>query len=330
MDGICTLANDGVYDQLVALLNSIEAILGPEMPVCVYPYDDRTTEIAAEIARRPNVQLYQDLDSIEEWDRFARNVWQVHPTAHQRWQAIGSTSAHRFGTHRRYCAFDGPFDRFVYMDADTLLMNSLAPIFNQLNDLDWVVYDFQHKDPGHVYNLSSGKLGELFPSERIQSEIFCSGFYGTKQGLFSRDRREWLLEKLRQGDAEVLYPMAPDQTLLNYMVMRSKIPMYNFALNLPRTERTGNSVTSPHFEAKDHILYDRGYRLTYLHYIGISSKIFTRICSGENLDFPYRDIFLHYRYLSESDKQPQWKTKPKPYNSPPNFATRLLKKLGFS
>jgi hypothetical protein len=56
MDGICTLASDQVYDQLVALLNSIEAIMGPETPVCVYPYNEDTSKIAAEIARRPHVQ----------------------------------------------------------------------------------------------------------------------------------------------------------------------------------------------------------------------------------------------------------------------------------
>jgi hypothetical protein len=146
--------------------------------------------------------------------------------------------------------------------------------------------------------------------------------------LFSRDHRDWLLEKLREGDAEVLYPMAPDQTLLNYMVMRSGIPIYNVALNLPRTERTGNSVTSPHFQAEDHILYDRGYRLTYLHYIGISSKVFARICGGENLDIPYRDIFLHYRYLYEPDQRPQWKNKTQTLQSATNFGDANFEKIG--
>jgi hypothetical protein len=55
MNGICTLANDVVFDQLVALLNSIEAVLGAETPVCVYPFDERTQKIAADIANRPNV-----------------------------------------------------------------------------------------------------------------------------------------------------------------------------------------------------------------------------------------------------------------------------------
>ena len=86
MDGICTLANDRVYDQVVALLNSIEAILGPEMPVCIYPYNDETEKIAAEIANRPNVQLYNDKDSMQRWDQFFRDVWDAHPTAQEYWE----------------------------------------------------------------------------------------------------------------------------------------------------------------------------------------------------------------------------------------------------
>ncbi len=46
MRGICSLGNDVVYDQLVGLLNSIDAILGPETPVCIYPFDDRIEKIA--------------------------------------------------------------------------------------------------------------------------------------------------------------------------------------------------------------------------------------------------------------------------------------------
>lgn len=64
MNGICTLGNDYVFDQLVALLNSIDVILGPETPVCIYPFDDQTQRIADEIAKRPNVFLYDNQESI--------------------------------------------------------------------------------------------------------------------------------------------------------------------------------------------------------------------------------------------------------------------------
>lgn len=330
MDGICTLANDRVYNQLVALLNSIEAIYGQTMPVCIYPYDDNTAQITAEIVRRPNVHLYNDRESIQQWDEFVRNIWNAHPTAQTHWLQVSKDKYYRIGTHRRYGAFDGPFDRFVYMDADTLLMSPLDKIFTQLNYSDWVVYDFQYTDLSHVYNTSSSKLTELFSPKNLQEEIFCSGFYASRKGVFNADNRKYLLEKLVQGEAEILYDMAPDQTILNYMVMRSRISNFNFARQLPEIERTGCCVTSTHFEDRNHILYDKGNQLTYFHYIGLSSKLFNRVCDGENIDFPYRDIFLHYRYLHEPEKRPKFVTKPKAYNAPPSLGTRILKKLGLT
>ncbi|MFN7511486.1 Npun_R2821/Npun_R2822 family protein, partial [Microcystis sp.] len=316
MDGICTLANDRIYDQLIALLNSIEVNGGKDLPVCVYPYDDNIERIRAEIAQRPNVQLFDNRDVIDLWDNFAKSAWEPHPTAKERWLKAGSKGYHRFGTHRRYCAFDGPFDRFIYMDGDTLLMSPLDRVFAQLDNYDCVVYDFQHKDITHVYEVTSPKLLEIFSQERLNQEIFCSGFYGSKKGLFDEERRNWLIEQLRAGEAEILYPMAPDQTIVNYMMMRSNFSIYNLALQLPKEERTGCCVTSPHFQALDNILYDKGKRLTYLHYIGLSSSLFTRLCSGENLDFPYRDIFLHYRYLYEPSQRPIFTDSPKPYQTP--------------
>lgn len=325
MNGICTLANDRVYDQLIALLNSIERVHGPEMPVCIYPYDSQTERIKAALQHRPQVQLYDDAASLSRWDQFARQIWDMHPTARQRWGNPDPTYYHRVGTHRRFCAFDGPFERFLYMDADTLLLDSADAIFAELAQHDWVTYDFQHRDPSHVYELGSAQLEPLFAPARIQREIFCSGFYAAKHGLFDAATRAELLVALRMGEAEILYPMAPDQTILNYMVMKSGLSSCNLALSWPESRRTGNSVTSTHFEQRDHRLYDQGKPLTYLHYIGLSSQLFARLCAGENLDFPYRETFLHYRYLNQP--QPVFNGPLKPHNAPPSWQQRLGKKL---
>ncbi len=325
MNGICTLANDRVYDQLIALLNSIESRYGQSMPVCIYPYDQQTEQIAEAIQQRPQVQLYSDAESMGRWDQFARAVWDVHPTARQRWGNADPNYYHRIGTHRRFCAFDAPFERFLYMDADTLLLDSVDDIFAQLDQHDWVVYDFQHKDPSHVYDLNSAKLNRVFASSRIATEIFCSGFYAAKRGLFDAEARAKLLAALQNGEAELLYPMAPDQTILNYMVMKSGLSSLNLAHSLPESQRTGNSVTSPHFEQRDALLYDQNKRLNYLHYIGLSSQLFSRLCAGENIDFPYRDLFLHYRYLNQP--RPVLHGSRQLYNAPPSFRQRLVKKL---
>jgi hypothetical protein len=304
MNGICTLGNDRVYDQIVALINSIEVFAGPEMPVCIYPYDDQVERLREFTQSRPQVTLYDDTASMARWDAWVEQIWATHPTARQKWDAVGSAGIHRRGTHRRFCAFDGPFDRFIYMDADTLLLDDPSPIFDRLEEYSWVTYDFQHKDLSHVYDVDSPWLEKLFSADQLRQQVFCSGFYGSRRGLFDPERGQVILDWLKAGEAAVLYPMAPDQTILNYLVMRQAITSCNLALTLPPAQRTGNSVTSSHFAVVDHRVYDKGVPLLYMHYIGLSSKLFARLCNGENVDFPYRDVFLHYRYLRDPENRP--------------------------
>ena len=326
MDGICTLGNDRVYDQIIALLNSIEAMMG-DIPVCIYPYDDNTANLAQEIATRPNVRLYDNTESIAKWDRFVRRVWDTHPTAKERWQDAGSTGYHRVGTHRRYGAFDAPFDRFLYMDADTLLMNSVSHIFDLLDTYDCIVYDFQYKDPTHVYEVDLPRLDRVFDSVRVGEEIFCSGFYASKKDLFDDTELEEFIALLKAGDTEILYPMAPDQTIINYMMMRSNKSIYNLALNLPQSKKTGCCITSPHFTERDNILYDKDRRLTYLHYIGLSSSVIAKVCQGENIDFPYRDLFLHYRFLKNPEAKPQFVGKPRALKPQVSLWQKIINKV---
>ncbi|MEM9905996.1 MAG: Npun_R2821/Npun_R2822 family protein [Cyanobacteria bacterium P01_D01_bin.44] len=328
-DGIYTLANDKVYDQLVALLNSLEQNSG-HIPVCVIAYNDDIEKVTAEVEKRDNVCLLNEPDLFKRWEDYSLRVWQTHPTALADWKAAGvKTQFYRVGENHRYVAFDdaAPFDRFLYLDADTLVMQPLDFMFEPLDQADVVVYDFQFKDPTHIFNVASPKLDKLFGSSRVSTEIFCSGCYASKRGLFPPERLDAIVERLSQGDADVLYMGAPNQSLLNYMVMSNGLKVHNVALNRPREETTGNAVSSLHFKETDHILYDKGNRLSYLHYIGVSSKIFRRLCSGENIDFPYRQTFLHYRYLHEPEQMPNLKGKPHYYKQGPTLKQRVFRKL---
>jgi hypothetical protein len=325
MNGIYTLANDAVYDQLVALLNSIEANYSKDIPVCVIPYDNDIGKIAAEIKSRPNVTLFQDSAAIAKWEQFAQDAWNLTPnTSHLTPRTWGR---HKLGVHRKLCSFDGPFEKFVFMDADTLCMNSLDFVFEELKSRDFVVHDYQYKDPSHVYNVSSEKLYKVFDRQALGSQVFCTGFFASKKGLFNEELKNLCLEGIRKNDAEILYPRSAEQSLLNYMIMKSGIQVYNLILNLPADKRTGDAVTSLHFEDKGHLLYDKGRRLTYLHYIGITSDPFRRLCGGKNIDFPYRDTFLHYRYLNESGRKPRLKGRKIPYNAKPGIFRRVFKRI---
>jgi hypothetical protein len=333
VDGIYTLANDVVYDQLVALLNSIEANAGQAYPVCVVAYNQQLDRVRAEVDRRPNVTLLEDAGLFQTWEDFSYEIWKTHPTALDTWKAQGVTTRfYRVGENHRYVAFDdaAPFDRFIYIDADALVMGPLQPVFEALDDHDVAIYDFQFKDIDHIFNAQSPRLKQLFSEDRLGRHIFCSGFFGARRDVLPPERRQWLLQELAKGDAEVLYLGAPNQSVLNYMVHKSQLRVENLVHRLPPDRVTGNSVTSKHFQAKEHLLYDKGAQLTFLHFIGVSSRFFRRLCAGENLDLPYRDIFLHYRYLHEPAARPVYRGKPEPCERPPSPWQRLRKKVGLT
>ncbi|HLO51738.1 MAG TPA: hypothetical protein VK211_25220 [Kamptonema sp.] len=316
--GIYTLANDLVYDHLVALLNSLEVNGAADIPVCVIPYDNRLDKVKAEIASRKNVTLFDNTDSINFWEDFATQAWTSHQKAQKIWRAKGWQSFHFLGMHRKFCCFDGFFEKFIYFDADTLLMGDIDYAYQKLDECDWVANDFQYKsDLNYVFDLSSEIISQIFNIEKLPSQIFCSGWFGSKKGVLNRYNLANLLQQLKAGEAEVLSLRGGDQPLFNYLVTRSGISFYNFAYYQPE-QVTGNHWSSQ-FEVINYILYDKNCRLTYLHYMSIAASKFAQLCAGEDVEVPYRDVFLHYRYLNSPENYPQLK--------PVSLLVRWLRKI---
>ncbi|MBI1240631.1 Npun_R2821/Npun_R2822 family protein [Umezakia ovalisporum] len=304
IDGIYTLANDIVYDQLIALLNSIEVNAGREIPVCVIPYDQRLDKVQAEVARRDYVTLFENSDSIAYWDNFATQVWKNYPRAQTNWRKRGWSELYRLPMHRKLCGLHGSFDKFIYFDADTLLMGSIDYIYEKLDSFDWVVHDFQYKSElKYIFDAGQQLLDTVFADKNLQNKVFCAGWFATKKQVFPPEMLANLLEKLNAGEAEVMAVGGPDQSLFNYMVLRSGISYYNFAYDDP--ERGTGTHWSSQFEMVDNVLYDGQRRLTYLHYMSIAASKFTQLCLGQDIQIPYRDVFLHYRYLKSPEERPK-------------------------
>jgi len=313
-NGIYILANDVVFDHLVALLNSLEVNGAKDIPVCIIPYDERMKKVRSHISSLHNVTLFDNTDSIHFWEDFATKAWTSHAKAQKVWQAKGWKPVHCLERHRKLCCFDGHFDKFVYFDADILLMSCLDEIYQKLDEFDWVVNDFQYKsDLNYVFDLSSDKLPHILNIDQLQSHIFCTGLFASKKEIFNQNNSAQLLEKLTSGEAEIMSLRGADQPLFNYLTTRSKISFYNFAYSQPE-QITGNHWSSE-FEVRDYVLYDKGRRLTYLHYMSISATKITQLCAGEDVEIPYRDVFLHYRYLNSPETRPKL--------TPPNLLVRL-------
>ena len=136
--------------------------------------------------------------------------------------------------------------------------------------------------------------------------------------VFNEERVGELLDNLKSGDAEVLSLRGSDQPLYNYMVSRSGIPYYNFAYH--NLEEATGSHWSSNFDVVDNVLYDKGKKIAYIHFMSISSSKFAKLCGGEDVQIPYRDVFLHYRYLKSPEERPQLK--------PPSLLVRVQRNIG--
>ncbi len=321
--GIYIVANDKVYDQLVALLNSIETNCGKDTPICLIPYDRNIDLVKQEISRRNNMQLFSDDESIAKWEQFITEfqaLYHAHPPQGADKGVPQRTNA--LGMHRRYCAFDGPFEKFIYIDCDTLLFQPVDFIFSMLDEWDFMTHDFQRKtsekrgEVGHFYE----RFSDRYPSEaQLLDRFHCSGFWASKRGVISSEDLPHFLQELKSGDIAVFRTDLFEQIILNYMTLKKNLKLYNFTLDQTSDRFTGSCITSRHFEERDHILYDHGKRLTYLHYMGVKNERIQQLCQWRTWhlpdnnvllsladkvmkwqisNIPYKEIFLYYRFLT--------------------------------
>lgn len=308
--GIYTLANDVVYDQLVALLNSIEANVSLDLPICIIPYDHRLDKIQQEINRRPQVSLYDNWDAIERWENFAHQVWMNHPKAKE-------PRAERmmwYGSHlqRKFATFDGVFEKFVFYDADSLAMKPLDDLWDKLDDYDFVFDDWEHKKSEQVLPLRLDLIAKtgLYCDLDICKKLHCSSFFGSKKGLFPPEQLNQLQDRLlNQGEVQWIANKGwwDDAFLFNYLTLRTEASFFNYTLSPDGQDRTGNCANADQFVNLDQVLYNQdGLKPIHrIHYMSYSHRDFTRLSQGYDVKIPHQDVFLYYRFLKKPEQQPK-------------------------
>jgi hypothetical protein len=325
--GIYTLANDAVFDQLVALLNSIEVNVSPDIPVCVIPYNDKIDKVKQEIKSRKNVTLFENSASIQRWDNFGNDVCAVHPAV-QQGQSLRKTW-NRIPLLRKLCAFDGEFEKFVFYDADSLAMRPIDNLLAELDNYDFIFDDWEHKKAREytALDLYSIEKTGLYTEEDVRLKLHCSSFFGSKKGIFSESEIA-LMKKLLIEDNEIQWLRdwyLSDAFLFSYMTLRCDRPLFNYTLSPNGQDRTGNCANADPFVNINNVLYNQeGLKPIYrLHYMNYSSKDFARLCQGEDVNIRYKNEFLHYRFLKEPERMPKLLKSPSIFTK----SNRVLQKV---
>ena len=324
--GIYTLANDVVYDQLVALLNSIEVNISTDIPVCVIPYDQRLNQVKLEVNSRKNVTLFDNWELLQRWDKFAEEVWAVHPAAAQT-NLVYNMAWYKSPLLRKLAAFDGEFDKFVFYDADSLAMKQLNNVLEKLETYDFVFDDWEHGKSREftALNLSLIEQSGLYKEEDVRSKLHCSSFFASKQGIFAPTEIQRMKQLLiEQGEIAWIPRWWDDAFLFNYLTLRCDRPLFNFTLSPNGQDRTGNCADADPFVNVNNVLYNKdGLKPIHrLHYMNYSATKFAQLCQGEDVDIRYKEEFLYYRFLKQPDLKPK-------QLKPPSMATktnRFIKK----
>ena len=328
---IYTLANDVVYDQLVALLNSIEANVGADIPVCVIPYDHRLEKVKSHLEQRDNVRLFDKPEILEQWDKLVNELWERHSRA-QEPESTYPAWCQGF-VHRKFAAFDGDHEKFIFMDADSLAMKPFDDIFQKLDEYDLVFNDWEHAKPRDVTEVDLSKIEAAtgLSESEIRPKLHCDSFFGSKQGLFGINQLdEFRKRAIEDSEIEWVRPRSwwSSSGLFTYMTLPGDWKMFNFTRSDNPEERTGNCADADPFVSRDGVLYNaEGLKpLHRIHYMNYSSADFAHLSQGEDVNIRYQDTFLHYRFLKEPHLKPATLTPASPWVKAQRKLSKAVKK----
>jgi len=193
--GIYFSANDQVFNWTLAFLKSFRQF-NPTLPLYWIPFNEESGRIKS-LAEEFNFQTFTD-HSFSELEALGQAF------------ELGHTSYGKYW-FRRYAAFWGPLDVFMYLDARQLVLADLNPILEIIEQekVDFLYYDLAI---GQVYE--PGMLRQKFLVGKV-GRGFNSGRWASKKNLFSKEELLALgYESL--ADRDQLNPRNTDQAFINY------------------------------------------------------------------------------------------------------------------
>ena len=285
--GIYIVANDKVIDNAIALLNSIR-LYDREVSIFMIPFNDQYHQVASVLQAKHQVKLFPDLSFVEQ---FTQKIAEIFD---RNFLALPNKM-------RKLVQWFGPLDEFLYLDTDIIVFEKIAQVLDYLENYEFINCDYHFKGR-KLLDIFSPVVREkqIFTEPELQ-DVFNSGFWASKKGIFSEKELYKLLEECANHREYFDFSQkTTDQPILNYIILKSTTKRLNLVKISDR--ETGSWAGSSHFQARDSVLYDGDKRLRYLHWAG------TKIESG----YPYWEIWKYYRYLNEPSPPqltPLWENK---------------------
>jgi hypothetical protein len=271
--GVYFLANDSVLDMTIGFLASFRAC-NPTIPLCLIPFADDVAELTA-LASRFEFSVWDDVDALDRCDEISRRF-----------------HGHTVGQYRKLVMWQGPYDEFIYIDTDTIVLNSVDFVYSHLDSFEFVtthsdmadIRRFVWKDS--IYGtgaLSDGQIGYAANT----------GFVASRREAISADH---LAARLPDAVALAAHMELDcvEQPLLNYLIVTSghrysslfAIAMATGRWDIP-TELWGGH---PEIEVHDGRVTHPSHPILLVHWAGEWSQ-----ARRENRPIPHHELYDFYR-----------------------------------
>lgn len=216
--GIYFLADDRVIEHAIALLGSIRAVDG-ETPIVMIPYDDDHHRIAEIACRHFGATLYDDAATLDWIDACAR-------------RHVGADALRGRGRLRKWACWFGPFEEFLYVDCDVVVLERVTGLFEYLQAADFVTCDDQF-ERGLKHVFTEAALDDaVFPAAEL-ANVFDTGLFVSHAALFGRARVEACFAAAGKQRRYLDFSRGCDQPLLNFALLHTTRKRLNLYRELP-------------------------------------------------------------------------------------------------
>jgi len=280
--GVYFLAHDGILDMAIAFLNSFRAY-NPTTKLCLIPYADDVDQLTS-LGKQYNFTIWCDSATLKWCD-------DVGLSFH------GCT----LGQYRKLAIWDGPFDRFVYIDTDTVVLHSIDFALQYLDRFDFLT---SHSDTPQirrwVWKDSVYATGALTDAQI--SYAANTGFLASRRQCLPRAQ----IEERLPGALELAQHMellCCEQPLLNYLIVTSGMryaSLFTIARNsgalppIPRELWAGD----PSFVVRDGRVIYPHTPVLMMHWAGEWQR-----ARDNGRQIPYYDLWSYYRHLAPRQKE---------------------------
>lgn len=290
--GVYFMANNKVVDLVTAFLNSFR-IHNKDLPLCLIPYNDDFEQIVV-LKDIYNFSVFDNQELLDFCDAISIKFH-------------GNT----VGAYRKMVAWEGNFEQFIYIDIDTIVLDSLSFVWKNLSHCKIFT---SHSNVSEIRKWVW--KDSIYENERLtktQIEYAANtGFIVSTKNILSMN---WIIDQVDEAltlkeDMELL---CMEQPFLNYLIVTSG---YNYGSLLQFSIRgVGRGVNSdvkfefwaglPGGIVKKGRLIDPYRRPLFLiHWAGVWQQ------NNEDLTkIPYRKLWIYYRHLDPLHlPEPEYKT----------------------